>query len=335
MDRLAVFDNLKIFMPSIQVQRIRAIGLTVSDVDRSQDFYTQTLGFQLVSDITVKGQEYSPLEGVSDANIRIVTLLLGDEHIELMQYLNIEGKPIPADSHSNDLWFQHLAIVVKDMDRAYKHLKTFPIESISVEPQTIPPSNQASAGIRAFKFKDPDCHPLELIWFPLDQGKDKWHQPTDRLFLGIDHSAIAIANTQHSLHFYRDLLGMQVDSDSLNQGETQERLDGLPEAKVRITALQTAQGGLGIELLDYFAPKCHRSIPSDWKSCDIAHIQVELVVNDIEQVAAQLRQNGVQFVSSQLVQLTSSQTSYLQGCLIKDPTGHALLLIQESFIDPK
>lgn len=316
---------------SIRVQRIRAIGITVSDVERSQDFYTQALGFQLVSDITVAGQEYSQLTGVPDAIIRIVTLQLGDECIELMQYLNIKGKPIPPDSQSNDLWFQHLAIVVNDMDRAYDRLQSFPIESISVAPQTIPPSNQTSAGVRAFKFKDLDRHNLELIWFPPDKGQSKWHQNTERLFLGIDHSAIAIADTQQSLQFYRDLLGMQIAGDSLNQGETQAHLDGLPVAEVRVTALRPIQGGLGIELLDYLLPQSDRPIPNDWKSCDLAHMQVELVTNNIEQAVEQLRQNGIQFVSAQLVHLSSMP--YCQGCLIKDPNGHAMLLIEERSTD--
>lgn len=148
-------------MNNVQVQKIRAIGLTVSNADRSKDFYTQALGFELVSDVTVEGQNYSDLEGVDPTKIRIVTLRLGDELIELMEYLNVEGKPIPSDSQSNDLWFQHMAIVVSDMDRAYAHVRSFPIQPISVEPQTIPQGNQASAGVRAFKFKDPDSHDLE------------------------------------------------------------------------------------------------------------------------------------------------------------------------------
>jgi len=314
---------------NIQVQRIRAIGLTVIDTEQSKDFYTQALGFEPVSDITVEGQDYSNLEGVAEAKIRIVTLQLGDEIIELMEYLNIEGKPIPIDSQSNDLWFQHLAIVVSDMDRAYAHLLSFPIDPISVEPQTIPPSNEASAGVRAFKFKDPNRHDLELIWFPPDKGKDKWHQNTARLFLGIDHSAIAIANTEQSLQFYRDLLGMQVNGGSLNSGETQARLDGLPEAEVKITELRPAQASLGIELLDYIAPANGRPMPSDWKSCDLAHMQLELVVNNIEQAVDMMRQNGVQFISPGLIQFTDSSYPYRKGCLVKDPNGHAMLTIAQ------
>jgi catechol 2,3-dioxygenase-like lactoylglutathione lyase family enzyme len=312
---------------STQVQRIRAIALTVSNIDRSQEFYTQALGFQPVSDVTVEGGEYSQLEGVPDAKIRIVTLRLGDELIELMQYLNTPGKPIPPDSQSNDLWFQHLAIVVRDLDHACTHLKSFEIQPISTSPQTIPRSNQAAAGIRAFKFKDPDRHDLELIWFPAGKGKDRWHQPTDRLFLGIVHSAIAIADTIQTLRFYRDLLGMEIDGGSLNQGETQAHLDGLAEAKVRITALRPAQGGMGIELLDYLIPEGNRPMPNSWKSCDIAHVQMEFVVNDLAQIIDLLRQNSVQFVSPQLVQFPSPMP-YRQGCLVKDPNGHAVLLIQ-------
>jgi catechol 2,3-dioxygenase-like lactoylglutathione lyase family enzyme len=313
----------------VQVQRIRAIGLTVTDADRSKDFYTEALGFEAISDITVEGRDYSDIEGVPGAKIRIITLQLGDELIELMEYLNVEGKPIPKDSQSNDLWFQHLAIAVSDMDRAYAHLRSFPIEPISVEPQTIPPGNKASADVRAFKFKDPDRHDLELIWFPPDKGQDKWHQKSDRLFLGIDHSAISISNTEQSLQFYCDLLGMQVEGGSLNWRETQARMDNLPGAKVRITALRPAQGGLGIELLDYLVPPKGRPIPSDWKSCDIAHMQVELVVNDIEQAVDKLRQNGVEFVSSRVVEFTDSSCPYRQGCLVKDPDGHGMLAIAQ------
>lgn len=313
----------------IKAQRMRAISLTVTNCDRSLDFYTQALGFELVSDITVAGEEYSNLESVPGAKIRIVTLRLGDEIIELMEYLNIDSQPIPSDSQSNDLWFQHLAIVVSDMDRAYAHLCAFPIQPISTAPQTIPPGNEASAGVRAFKFKDPDGHDLELIWFPPDKGQDKWHQSQDRLFLGIDHSAIAISNTEQSLHFYRDLLGMEVDSRSFNWRATQARMDNLPGAEVKITALRPVQGGVGIELLDYIAPGKGRPIPSYWKSCDIATVQIQLVVNNLEQLVDKLRRNRVKFVSPQIVELQDSSFLYRQACLVKDPDEHAVVLITE------
>ena len=299
-----------------RVQKIRAISSTVTDVERSLNFYTEALSFKPVSDLTVEGSEYSELEGIKPTRIRIVTLQLGDELLELIEYLDVSGLPIPQDSQSNDLWFQHLAIVVSDLNRAYDHLKSFPIEPISSGLQTLP------SGIRAFKFKDPDRHDLELIWFPPDQSQAKWLH-TENLFLGIDHSAIAIADTQQSLKFYQDLLGMEVENSQINSGETQSHLDGLTEAKVRVTSLRPQQGGLGIELLDYIVPGTGRPFPDNWKSYDIATMQVQLVVDDIE-VVNTLRQNGVEIISPKIVYPDSYP--YRQGCLVKDPSGHAMML---------
>ncbi len=309
-------------------QRICSIGLTVSNAQRSSDFYTSALGFEQVSDLTVNAPEYSQLFDVPNAVIRIVMLRLGDESIKLMQFLNLSSRPIPVDSQSNDLWFQHLAIAVGDMDRAYAHLKSFLTESISDAPQTMPASNPAAVGIRAFKFKDPDGHDLELIWYPVDKGQEKWHRQTDRLFLGIDHTAIAIADTEQSLQFYRDLLGMEVEGDSLNQGQTQARLDGLPEAKVRVTALRPAQGGLGIELLDYLIPEQERPMPNSWKCSDIAHLHIEMAVQDIKETADRLSRSGIRFVSPHWTQFSGSFAPDHKGCLVKDPNGHALFLVE-------
>src|SRR6478672_7261992 len=292
-------------MTNLQAQKIKAIALTVTDIDRSLIFYTKALHFELISD-NIVAENFSDHSGeLRNSKIRIATLKLGDENIRLMQYLDQQGKPIPQDAKSNDLWFQHLAIVVSNMDRAYTHLQSFAIEPISTAPQTIPPENQAAAYIQAFKFRDPDRHPLELICFPPDKGQEKWHQKSEQLFLGIDHTAIAIANTDQSLHFYRDFLGMQVEGGSFNWGETQARLDGLPQAKVRITALRPTQGGLGIELLDYIEPATGRPMPSDLQPYDTAYMQVELVAK-------------------------LSDRSSAPSSLIKDPTGHCIRLSTES-----
>lgn len=303
-----------------RVQKIRAISSTVADLERSLQFYTQALSFKPISDITREGGEYSQVEGLKLTRIRVATLQIGDEIVELIQYLDLEGKPIPPDSQSNDLWFQHLAIVVSDLDRAYHQLKPFLVESISTQPQTL------ASGIRAFKFKDPDRHNLELIWFPPGEGRDKWHSKTEDIFLGIDHSAIAIADTDRSLQFYRDLLGLEAKETHLNSGETQANLDGLPEANVKITQVRPQQGGLGIELLDYILPGTGRPFPHDWQSCDIVTMQIQLIVGDIEETVKTLRENGVEIISPNIISFPNSHP-YRRGCLVRDPSGHAIRLI--------
>jgi catechol 2,3-dioxygenase-like lactoylglutathione lyase family enzyme len=101
-----------------QVVAAEAIGMTVSDMDRSVEFFSKALSIEKVSDLEVAGDAYEHLEGVFGLRMRVVRMRLGDEFVELTEYLVPRGKPFPVDSRSNDRWFQHIAIIVSDMDRA-------------------------------------------------------------------------------------------------------------------------------------------------------------------------------------------------------------------------
>ena len=101
-----------------QVTAVDSVGVTVADMERSLAFYRDVLGFQPVSDLEVSGDEWERFQGVFGLRMRVVRLRLGDEALELTEYLAPAGRPIPADARSNDRWFQHVAIIVSDMDRA-------------------------------------------------------------------------------------------------------------------------------------------------------------------------------------------------------------------------
>src|SRR6266404_1476158 len=194
------------------VREVGAIGLTVGDLDRELMFYTNTLPFELVSISLASNREQDALLGLSDVKLRVAMLKLGDERITLTEHLVNKGRPIPADSQSYDHWFQHIAIVVRDMDTAYEQLRQHKVKHVSTTPQTLPVWNKGAAGIKAFYFRDPEDHVLEIIFFPPGKGDPKWQQAGTKpgsglpLFLGIDHTAIVVSDTDKSLAFYRDLL---------------------------------------------------------------------------------------------------------------------------------
>jgi catechol 2,3-dioxygenase-like lactoylglutathione lyase family enzyme len=309
------------------VQAVGPIGVTVSDMDRAVGFYTRVLSFEKVSEIEVTGSEYEHLQGLFGVRMRVVGLRLGDESLELSEYLTPKGRPLPVDSRSNDRWFQHVAIIVSDMDRAYQWLRKNKVQHASSGPQRLPDWNQQAAGIEAFYFKDPDGHTLEILKFPPDKGLAKWHR-TDRLFLGIDHTAIAVADTDVSLHFYRDLLGMKIVGQSENYGPEQEHLNNVFGARLRITSLR-ATAGPGIELLEYLAPRDGRPAPSDERSNDLVHWQTGLVTADIESSAAGLRRTRVPFVSSAISEVQTPNPGHVKAVLVRDPDGHAMELIQK------
>ena len=306
---------------------VESVGMTVSDMDRSVAFYS-ALAFQKVSDIEVLGEQYEHLEGVFGVRMRIVRMQLGNEFVDLTEYLAPRGRPIPVDSRSNDLSFQHIAIVVRDMDQAFEKLRTLKVQFVSTGPQTLPASLPAAAGIKAFYFRDPDQHNLEIIYFPPGKGDPRWQEKTDKLFLGIDHTAIGIANTEASLHFYRDLLGLRKAGESENFGTEQEHLNQVFGAHLRITAMRAASGP-GIEFLEYFTPRDGRPRPADIRANDIVHWQTMIRTDDLDLLAKKLRDAHVRFVSSGVVAMPKDKAGFSKGALVSDPDGHSVLLIQQ------
>jgi catechol 2,3-dioxygenase-like lactoylglutathione lyase family enzyme len=309
------------------VRAVGPIGMTVADADRSIAFYSRVLGFEKVSDVEVWGREFEQLQGVFGLRMRVVRMRLGDESIELTEYLTPKGRAMPPDSRGNDRWFQHVAIIVSDMDRAYARLREHRVQHASPAPQRLPDWNPKAAGIRAFYFRDPDEHFLEVLWFPAGKGDAKWHRATDRLFLGIDHTAIVVGDTASSLRFYRDALGLAVAGESENYGPEQEWLNNVFGARLRITTLR-ASAGPGVELLEYLAPRDGRPAPADLKANDVAHWHVQLVVAHASAACRVAREAGASLVSGAATALSDPRLGFQRGALIRDPDGHALELVE-------
>lgn len=301
---------------------IERISSTVSNLGRSVSFYERGLGFELVRYEDRSGEDYARLSGVPDAKARVAVLRLGGSEIELVQYTSGTGRRIPTDSKSPDLWFQHFAIIVSDMKRAYAQLKLLrPIEISAGGPQQLPPS---TGNVQAFKFKDPDGHPLELLYFPTGAGRPVWQEPADgRIFLGIDHTAIGIADTAASKTFYAELLGLPVAYETVNTGPTQERLDGTLGAVVHITGVLPPSGGIGVEFLDYRTPPTGRATPVDTAGNDLVHMHLVLHVDSLDALAETLAERKVPFISPGPQPLPGG----LRGLQVRDPDRHVIQLV--------
>ncbi len=302
------------------VAAVDSVAVTVSDMNRAIDFYTHVLTFEKVSDREVAGDEYEHLFGVFGLRVRSVRLRLGEEHIELMQFLAPQGRPIPPDSRSNDRWFQHIAIIVTDMSAAYARLRSFNVQYASSGPQRLPDWNPNAGGIEAFYFRDPDGHNLEVLAFPPDKGPAKWHVRNGRLFLGIDHTAIVVSDTETSLRFYRDRLGLRVVGTSDNYGPEQEHLNNVFGAHLRITTLRAAQGP-GVEFLEYLAPQTGRSIPADTQAVDLWYWQINMRAATPESLLGTGLHDGV--------------LGWSAAVIAHDPDGHASLIARDRNVTPK
>ncbi|MBI2688709.1 MAG: VOC family protein [Acidobacteria bacterium] len=303
---------------------VDSIGITVSDLDRSVEFYTRVLTFERVSEREYAGEAYEHWHGVFGMRARTARLRLGDEFIELTEYLAPQGRAFPETSRANDRWFQHVAIITRNMDEAYALLRKHRVRHASTGPQTLPAWNVNAAGIKAFYFRDPDGHALEVLEFPADKGLPKWHQASDRLFPGIDHTAITVGDTEESLRFYRDALGLRVAGTSENYGPEQERLNNVFGARLRITALR-GESGPGVELLEYMAPRDGRAYPAEAKPNDLLHYHTRFLSGQADAAGRALRKIRASFVSPGLIQLPSE---YRQALTARDPDGHAIQIAE-------
>ena len=245
-------------------RRLLRIELVVTDLARIERFYVEALGFDL------ERREDAPpaMARVLGADrIRQSVLRRGGQTLVLQEFAPV-GAPYPAGATACDLVFQHFALPVADMAAAFSRLARFGAAPISsAGPQHLP---QRSGGSTAYKFRDPDGHPLELIQFP------------DGTQGGIDHSALAVADANRSIGFYGEL-GLRVGARQVNTGVEQDRLDGLAGAVVDVVALLPEQAPPHVELLGYRSPP-GRPAPS-LRPRDLAATRLVLEVSGLEQPA--------------------------------------------------
>ena len=155
---------------------IDRVTLIVSDLDRTEQDYAQTLGASVEHRDDIEPSMTGVLR-IPHARGRRSLLRLGRQRIELLEFMDSAGRPYPPDSTSTDLWFQHVAIIVSDMACAYERVMTNrrfrPISRGG--PVRLPDS---SGGVTAFKFRDHEGHPLELLAFPQDRVRKDGAPPT-------------------------------------------------------------------------------------------------------------------------------------------------------------
>ncbi len=304
----------------MQEAAIDRITLIVSDLDGAEDDYVTTLGCGVERRDSIEHSLIKVL-GIPDASGRRSLLRLGHERIELLEFTDSTGRSYPCDSTSTDIWFQHMAIVVNDMTAAYQrvmaHARFTPISRAG--PVRLP---DESGGVMAFKFRDRDGHPLELIAFPESRGPAEWHNADNSgAFLGIDHTAIGISNPGISTRFFRSVFGFSVGPSTENRGPEQAELDDVDDVHVSVTQLATDLPAPRMELLNYHVGT-RRPIPHETASNDIAATHSVVQVASLDATAEALARCGKPLSSDYLMTMHGD----IPAALVSGPDGHRFLV---------
>ncbi len=182
-------------------------------------------------------------------------------------------------------------------------------------PQTLPGS---SGGVTAFKFRDPECHPLELIAFPPQAAKSEWQKAGASPILGIDHSAISVSDMARSIAFYTQL-GLRPAGTSVNVGLAQDQLDNIAGAVVEVMVLKPEGEGPHLELLCYRGD--YVRTPASPNVNDVAASQLVFSLPDrgaLKDICSGLNETAG-------VKLAAFANGAVRA-LLRDPDGHLICL---------
>ena len=128
-------------------------GITVSDIDRTLQFYRDVLDLDVLAEFSVGGEAFASGVDVPAASAEFVHLDGGDARIELVSYdPGGDSRPRPS---LNEPGAAHLGLSVDDLDSVYANLPDG-VETLS-EPQT------TESGTRILFVRDPEGNLVELL----------------------------------------------------------------------------------------------------------------------------------------------------------------------------
>ena len=309
-------------MTTRQQVAIDRVTLIVSDLDGAEDDYVKTFGCRVEQRGDVDPSLIRVL-CVRQMRGRRSLLRLGRERIELLEFTDSAGRPYPPDSTSTDIWFQHMAIVVTDMTDAYQRVmanrRFRPISRNG--PVRLPDD---SGGVTAFKFRDQDGHPLELLAFSQGRAPEEWRTANGTgPFLGVDHTAIGVSDTARSTRFFSSVFGFSVGTRTENRGPEQADLNDVDDVRVSVTRLAPDLPAPRLELLHYHVG-IRRSRATRRKNGPPSVVQVA----SLGAIADALARRGTPLASDDLMILPGG----VRAALVSGPDGHRFLVQERAAV---
>ena len=146
------------------VKKVNHTGISVSDMEKSLSFYQDLLGLVLIFDSDVAANNrLSKVVGMDDAAGRVCWLRAGDTMIELWQWNQPSGRPLPEDYVPADRGVTHYAFEVDDVDELCERVVAAGYHANS-KPQDL--------GLHKTTYiKGPDSEIIEILE---DRATDEW-----------------------------------------------------------------------------------------------------------------------------------------------------------------
>jgi catechol 2,3-dioxygenase-like lactoylglutathione lyase family enzyme len=142
----------------------------------------------------------------------------------------------------------------------------------------------------------------------------------------IHHTGYTVADLERSLHFYRDLFGMELVGSQEKQGGYLAAIVGYPDAHVRMAFLRVPGADHVLELFEYLQPLGAK--PGRLEPRDVGTPHLCFVVDDLPTVYERLREAGVDSFVSPPVEVDTGVNAGGWALYLRDPDGIPVELFQ-------
>ncbi len=151
-----------------QLTGLHHVCLTVSDLDRSIEFYQDFLGMTFVGRREADADYIGQQTGYPGARLVVASLTAtpaSEEIVNLVQYLTHTGEPI--NQGTNQPGSSHLCFFVDDIGAAHRGLRA---KGVSFESEPVDITSGPNEGGLAVYLHDPDGYTIELFQPPVAPG---------------------------------------------------------------------------------------------------------------------------------------------------------------------
>lgn len=140
-------------------------SFTVTDLDRTVRFWTDTIGFEARSVSPRSGDWQSTVTGVPGAELRIAHLFGYGTHLEFVQY--VSGAGSTARIGPNMACASHICLEVSDIEQTWAQLIA---AGASPQGEVVLVNNGPVSGLKAAYMRDPEGIIVELVEMPKSRG---------------------------------------------------------------------------------------------------------------------------------------------------------------------
>src|SRR5882724_4860259 len=135
--------------------------------------------------------------------------------------------------------------------------------------------------------------------------------------IAADHTGITVSNLERSLEFWQNVLGFELSHRAHQTSKMASEITGVAGAEIKLAVVK-APGGHKIELLEYLAPPDRKR--TDVRPCDVGHIHVALVVDDLDVVLERIVAAGWK-AAGKAQTLTAGPNAGKRVIYVRDPDG--------------